>query len=96
MSTPDDNTHINVNDDTVIGVDARDDTIITVPIEETVVGSVEIVDDSTVIGDVVPTEQTVITTDDTVIPETKSANWRRVSFMGAGSSSYQSYGIRNA
>lgn len=70
MSTPDDNTRINVNDDTVIGVDASDDTIITVPIEETVVGSVEIVDDSTVIGDVVPTEQTVITTDDTVIPET--------------------------
>ena len=70
MSTPDDNTRINVNDDTVIGVDATDDTIITVPIEETVVGSVEIVDDSTVIGDVVPTEQTVITTDDTVIPET--------------------------
>lgn len=70
MSTPDDNTRINVNDDTVIGVDATDDTIITVPIEETVVGSVEIVDDSTVIGDVVPSEETVITSDDTVIPET--------------------------
>lgn len=70
MSTPDDNTRINVNDDTVIGVDASDDTIITVPIEETVVGSVEIVDDSTVIGDVVPSEETVITSDDTVIPET--------------------------
>lgn len=70
MSTPDDNTRINVNYDTVIGVDASDDTIITVPIEETVVGSVEIVDDSTVIGDVVPSEETVITSDDTVIPET--------------------------
>ena len=70
MSTPDDNTRINVNDDTVIGVDASDDTIITVPIDETVVGSVEIIDDSTVIGDVVPSEETVITSDDTVIPET--------------------------
>lgn len=70
MSTPDDNTHINVNDDTVIGADASDDTIITVPIDETVVGSVEIIDDSTVIGDVVPSEETVITSDDTVIPET--------------------------
>lgn len=70
MSTPDDNTQINVNDDTVIGVDASDDTIITVPIDETVVGSVEIIDDSTVIGEVVPSEETVITSDDTVIPET--------------------------
>lgn len=70
MSTPDDNTRINVNEDTVIGVDASDDTIITVPIDETVVGSVEIIDDSTVIGDVVPSEETVITSDDTVIPET--------------------------
>ncbi len=75
MSTPDDNTRINVNDDTVIGADASDDTIIRVPIDETVVGSVEIIDDSTVIGDVVPTEETVITSDDsvfsdTVIPET--------------------------
>ncbi|MEG0299477.1 MAG: FHA domain-containing protein [Aurantimicrobium sp.] len=70
MSTPDDNTRINVNDDTVIGADASDDTIITVPIDETVVGSVEIIDDSTVIGDVVPSEETVITSDDTVIPET--------------------------
>jgi hypothetical protein len=70
MSTPDDNTRINVNDDTVIGVDASDDTIITVPIDETVVGSVEIIDDSTVIGEVVPSEETVITSDDTVIPET--------------------------
>ena len=70
MSTPDDNTRINVNDDTVIGADASDDTIITVPIDETIVGSVEIVDDSTVIGDVVPSEETVITSDDTVIPET--------------------------
>ena len=70
MSTPDDNTRINANDDTVIGVDASDDTIITVPIDETVVGSVEIIDDSTVIGDVVPSEETVITSDDTVIPET--------------------------
>ena len=70
MSTPDDNTRINVNDDTVIGTDASDDTIITVPIDETVVGSVEIIDDSTVIGDVVPSEETVITSDDTVIPET--------------------------
>ena len=70
MSTPDDNTRINVNDDTVIGTDASDDTIITVPIDETVVGSVEIIDDSTVIGEVVPSEETVITSDDTVIPET--------------------------
>ncbi|MEG3034377.1 MAG: FHA domain-containing protein [Aurantimicrobium sp.] len=70
MSTPDDNTRINVNDDTVIGVDASDDTIIKIPIDETVVGSVEIIDDSTVIGDVVPSEETVITSDDTVIPET--------------------------
>jgi hypothetical protein len=70
MSTPDDNTRINVNDDTVIGADVSDDTIITVPIDETVVGSVEIIDDSTVIGDVVPSEETVITSDDTVIPET--------------------------
>lgn len=70
MSTPDDNTRINVNDDTVIGADASDDTIITVPIDETVVGSVEMIDDSTVIGDVVPSEETVITSDDTVIPET--------------------------
>lgn len=70
MSTPDDNTRINVNDDTVIGVDASDDTIITVPIDQTVVGSVEIIDDSTVIGEVVPSEETVITSDDTVIPET--------------------------
>ena len=70
MSTPDDNTRINANDDTVIGADASDDTIITVPIDETVVGSVEIIDDSTVIGEVVPSEETVITSDDTVIPET--------------------------
>ena len=70
MITHDDNTRINVNDDTVIGADASDDTIITVPIDETVVGSVEIIDDSTVIGDVVPSEETVITSDDTVIPET--------------------------
>lgn len=70
MSTPDDNTRINVNDDTVIGADVSDDTIITVPIDETVVGSVEIIDDSTVIGEVVPSEETVITSDDTVIPET--------------------------
>ena len=70
MSTPDDNTRINVNDDTVIGADASDDTIIRVPIDETVVGSVEIIDDSTVIGEVVPSEETVITSDDTVIPET--------------------------
>ena len=70
MSTPDDNTRINANDDTVIGVDTSDDTIIKVPIDETIVGSVEIIDDSTVIGDVVPSEETVITSDDTVIPET--------------------------
>ena len=70
MSTPDDNTRINVNDDPVIGADVSDDTIITVPIDETVVGSVEIIDDSTVIGEVVPSEETVITSDDTVIPET--------------------------
>ena len=66
MSTPDDNTRINVNDDTVIGVDASDDTIIKFPIEETVVGSVDVIDDSTIIGGVVPSEETVIpeTTDE--------------------------------
>ncbi|MEY2698830.1 MAG: hypothetical protein RL720_786 [Actinomycetota bacterium] len=67
MSTPDDNTRINVNDDTVIGVDTDDDTIIRVPIEETVVGSVEIIDE-TVIDTVVPDDSTVVTSDDTVIP----------------------------
>ncbi len=60
MSTPDDNTRINVNDDTVIGVDASDDTIIKIPIDETVVGSVDVIDDSTIIGGVVPSEETVI------------------------------------
>ena len=70
MSTPDDNTRINVNDDTVIGTEASDDTIIKVPIDETVVGSVEAIDDNTIIGTVVPSEVTVITSDDTVIPET--------------------------
>lgn len=68
MSTPEDNTRINVNDDTVIGAD--DDTIIRVPADETVVGSVEVIEDSTIIGGVVPSEETVITSDDTVIPET--------------------------
>lgn len=68
MSTPEDNTRINVNDDTVIGAD--DDTIIRVPADETVVDSVEVIEDSTIIGGVVPTEETVITSDDTVIPET--------------------------
>lgn len=68
MSTPEDNTRINVNDDTVIGAD--DDTIIRVPADETVVDSVEVIEDSTIIGGVVPSEETVITTDDTVIPET--------------------------
>ena len=79
MSTPDENTRINVNDDTVIGTDASDDTIIRVPIEETVVGSVDVIeetvidtvvpDDNTVIGVVVHEDATVITIDDTVIPE---------------------------
>lgn len=68
MSTPEDNTRINVNDDTVIGAD--DDTIIRVPADETMVGSVEVIEDSTIIGGVVPSEETVITSDDTVIPET--------------------------
>jgi hypothetical protein len=68
LSTPEDNTRINVNDDTVIGAD--DDTIIRVPAEETVVGSVDIIDDSTIIGNAVPSDQTIITSDDTVIPET--------------------------
>lgn len=68
MSTPEDNTRINVNDDTVIGAD--DDTIIKIPIDETVVGSVEVIEDSTIIGGVVPSEETVIISDDTVIPET--------------------------
>ena len=68
MSTPEDNTRINVNDDTVIGAD--DDTIIRVPADETMVDSVEVIEDSTIIGGVVPTEETVITSDDTVIPET--------------------------
>ena len=70
MSTPDDNTRINVNDDTVIGVDASDDTIIKIPIEETVVGSVEVIDDSTIIGGVVPSEETVISSDDSVVSDT--------------------------
>jgi len=66
MSTPDDDTRLNVNDDTVIGVDASDDTIIKIPIDETVVGSVDVIDDSTIIGGVVPSEETVIpeTTDE--------------------------------
>jgi hypothetical protein len=68
LSTPEDNTRINVNDDTVIGAD--DDTIIRVPADETMVDSVEVIEDSTIIGGVVPTEETVITSDDTVIPET--------------------------
>ena len=68
MSTPEDNTRINVNDDTVIGAD--DDTIIRVPADETVVDSVEVIEDSTIIGGVIPSEETVITSDDTVIPET--------------------------
>ena len=68
MSTPEDNTRINVNDDTVIGAD--DDTIIRVPADETMVGSVEVIEDSTIISGVVPSEETVITSDDTVIPET--------------------------
>jgi hypothetical protein len=70
VSTPEDNTRINASDDTVIGVDASDDTIITVPIDETVVGSVEVIDDNTVVGGAIPSEETVITSDDTVIPET--------------------------
>lgn len=70
MSTPEDNTRININDDTVIGVDASDDTIIKIPIDETVVGSVEVIDDSTVIGTVVPSEETVITSDDSVVSDT--------------------------
>ncbi|MEY4533355.1 MAG: hypothetical protein RI926_1124 [Actinomycetota bacterium] len=74
MSTPEDNTRINVNEDTVIGDNASDDTIIRIPLDETVVGSVELVDDSTVIGDElnvdIPSDDTVITSDDTVIPET--------------------------
>lgn len=81
MSTPDENTQINVNDDTVISANAEDDTIIAVPIEETVVGSVEVIDDSTVIraplaedatviGAPQPvSDDTVITADETVIPE---------------------------
>lgn len=68
MSTSEDNTRINVNDDTVIGAD--DDTIIRFPADETVVDSVEVIEDSTIIGGVVPSEETVITSDDTVIPET--------------------------
>ena len=59
MTKPDDNTRITANDDTVIGTDASDDTIIRVPIEETVVGSVEVIDE-TVIGAVVPDDSTVI------------------------------------
>lgn len=82
MSTPDENTQININDDTVISANTDDDTIITVPIDETVVGSVEVIDDSTVIrapladeATVIGTPQpvsddTVITSDETVIPET--------------------------
>ena len=70
MSTPDDITRINVNDDTVIGVDASDDTIIKIPIDETVVGSVEVIDDSTIIGAVLPSGETVITSDDSLVSDT--------------------------
>lgn len=49
MNNPEENTRNTVNDETVIGVDADDDTIIRVVIDETVVGSVEVID-QTVIG----------------------------------------------
>jgi pSer/pThr/pTyr-binding forkhead associated (FHA) protein len=67
MSTPEDNTRINANEDTVIGDNASDDTIIRIPIEETVVGSVEVIDE-TVIDGVILDDSTVVTSDDTVIP----------------------------
>ena len=77
MTTPDDNTRITANDDTVIGTDASDDTIIRVPIEETVVGSVEVID-TTVIDTVVPDDSTVITLDDTIIPESTTDQYNTI------------------
>lgn len=95
-NNPDENTQINPDDDTVIGVEADDDTIISVPIDETVVGSVEIID-STVIETVIPQDETVVggvqagqddtvitrndTLDHTVIPDTTSENYNTL--MGA-------------
>lgn len=88
MNTPDENTRINVNDDTVIGTDANDDTIIRVPIEETVVGSVEVIDetvidtvvpdDKTVIGTAVLDDSTVITRDDTIVPESTTDQYNTI------------------
>jgi hypothetical protein len=49
VNNPEENTRINANEDTVIGVDADEDTIIRAVIDETVVGSVEVIDE-TVIG----------------------------------------------
>lgn len=63
MNNPEENTRINVNDDTVIGVDTDDDTIIRAVIDETVVGSVEVIDE-TVIG---VTQESSIAEDVTLI-----------------------------
>ena len=89
MSTPDDNTRINVNDDTVIGTDTSDDTIIRVPVDETIVGSVEVIDE-TVIGEALPDDSTVITSDDTVIPDSTTDDYNTL----VGSMMDTSLGLR--
>ena len=86
MDNPDENTHITPEDDTVIPVNPDDDTIIRVPIDETIVGSVEIiestvidaatVDDATIVGAVIPVEDdTIITVDETVIPDSTTGQY---------------------
>lgn len=86
MNNPDENTHITPDDDTVIPVNPDDDTVIRVPIDETIVGSVEVIestvidavtgDDATIVGAVIPSEDdTVITSDDTVIPESTTGQY---------------------
>lgn len=86
MNNPDENTHLTPDDETVIGVNPDDETIIRVPIDETIVGSVEIiestvidaatVDDATIVGAVIPVEDdTVITSDETVIPDSTTGQY---------------------
>lgn len=86
MNNPDENTYITPDDETVIPVNPDDDTIIRVPIDETIVGSVEIiestvidaatVDDATIVGAVIPVEDdTIITVDETVIPDSTTGQY---------------------
>ena len=86
MNNPDENTHLTPDDETVIGVNPDDETIIRVPIDETIVGSVEIiestvidaatVDDATIVGAVIPVEDdTIITVDETVIPDSTTGQY---------------------